>query len=130
MDTLLKNITKLELKSLGLNDYLVQKIVKGLKADQANGFNVYTVSDLTFSIKEQLEKSKTKENTKQKLQRVLDYLEGKSNVVEVDFLQQLTPEKKIIFLKDQMKKLEEKEQILMQETNEVVRKATRILIAK
>lgn len=127
MDTFIKSISKLELKSLGLTAYLIREIVKGLKADHTNGFNLYALSDLTNSIKEKLENPKIKDTTREKLQKVLDYLEGKSNVVEVDFLSKLTPEKKVAFLKAKLEQLDEKEKVLIQETNEILRKAKIIL---
>jgi hypothetical protein len=130
MANVIKHITKLELKSLGLNDYLIREIVKGLNADNTNGFNLYFVSDIANSIKEKLAKPKTKETTRKKLQNVLEYLDGKSNVIEVDFLKQLTPENKVAFLTAKLEQLDAKEKVLIQETNDILRQAKRMLVAK
>jgi len=129
MDAELKNIiTKLHLKSLGLTDYLVQEIVKYLPAQRdPSGFNVYKVSDVKDSIQKKLSRPKTKEESKEKLNQVLNWLEGKSNVIEVDFLKRLSPEQRLEILYKRNEELLEKEKEIMQATNDLLRKAERTI---
>jgi hypothetical protein len=53
-----------------------------------------------------------------------------SKVIKVDFLQKSTPEQKLVILKAQLEKLEKQEKILIQETNEVIKKAKRVISSK
>jgi len=122
METVIKNITKRELKSLGLTDYLIKEIVKGLKAmREAEGFYVYPASDVKTSVEKKLANPRTQETSKEKLRKVINWLEGKSNLIQVDFLQNLPPEKKIFVLKERLEELEVREKELIQETNKLLR---------
>lgn len=129
MDTEFKNIiTKLHLKSLGLTDYLIQEIVRDLPAQRdPSGFNIYKVSDVKDSIHKKLSRPKTKEESKEKLSLVLDWLEGKSNVVKADFLKRLPPEQRLEILYKRNEELLEKEKEIMQATNDLLRKAERMI---
>lgn len=129
METEFKNIiTKLNLKSLGLTDYLIQEIVKDLPAQRdPSGFNIYKVSDVKDSIQKKLSRPKTKEESKEKLIQVLDWIEGKSNVVEIDFLKRLPPEQRLEILYKRNEELLEKEKEIMQATNDILKKAERTI---
>ncbi len=122
METVIKNITKRELKSLGLTDYLIKEVVKGLKAiREAQGFYVYSASDVKTSVEKKLANPRTQETSKEKLRKVINWLEGKSNLIKVDFLQNLPPEQKIVVLKERLEELESREKELIQETNKLLR---------
>lgn len=124
MSSNLESITQLHLKSFGLSDYLVRQIVKGLKACQTkSGFKEYAASDMKASFEAKLLNPKTKPQTREKLQRVIAWLEGESNVIEVDFLRRLPHEKRIEVLNARIQDLEAQERLLTQETNELLRKA-------
>ncbi|CDM98162.1 hypothetical protein RZS08_05675 [Arthrospira platensis SPKY1] len=129
MNTENQKITRLHLKSLGLTDYLVREIVKELPSEKENLYNIYSVSDVQKSIQQKLNNPRTKDTSRKKLAVVLEWLDGKSNVIEVDFLKNLTPDQRLEFLYKRNHELFEKEKEINQETDELLRKA-RQMIAK
>ncbi|MDB9312192.1 hypothetical protein PN462_03685 [Spirulina sp. CS-785/01] len=130
MNQPLQKVTKLFLKSLGLNDYLIREIIKGANFSVIqNGYRLYETSDLIKKINTKLSDSKTKKSSKKKLTKVLHTLQGKSNVIEADFLQKLPPEKRIAVLKNQLQELEVEEKKIEQETDELIQKANAMLMA-
>ncbi|MFP4253144.1 MAG: hypothetical protein ACLFQP_00445 [Halothece sp.] len=126
-----QKVTKLFLKSLGLSNYLIKQIVKNANYSvEIGGYRLYSTTDIINSIEVKLENPRTKSNTKQKLKTLLKTLQGESNVVQVDFLQKLSPENRIKVLKDQLTELEKEEKQLTQETSELVQKAKSMVATK
>lgn len=124
----LDGITQLHLKSFGFSDYLVRQIVKSLKASNtADGFKEYAASDAKASIEAKLSNPKTQQKSKEQLQRILAWLKGESNVIEVDFLRRLPPEKRIEVLNARIEELDAQERVLVQETDKLLRKAKKIV---
>ena len=82
------------------------------------------------SVTAKLSNPKTKPETRKKLQRLLTWLNGESNVIAVDFLKHLPPEKRIEVLMDRIEELEVEERQLTQETNELLSKAERMIRKK
>lgn len=124
----LQRLTQLHLKSFGLSGYLVRQIVTGLKASQiTDQVKEYAVSDVRASVETKLSNPKTKPETRKKLQRVLTWLSGESNVIAFDFLRNLPPEKRIEVLIGRIEELEVQEHLLTQETNQLLRKAEKIV---
>ncbi|MEB3886814.1 hypothetical protein [Lyngbya sp. CCY1209] len=129
MNTENKKITKLHLRSLGLTDYLVKETVRGLPSEKEGSYNIYSISDVKNSIQKKLNNPRVKDTSREKLERVLDWLHEKYNVIEVDFLKKLTPEQRLDFLYKRNEELFEKEKQINQQTDELLRKA-RQMIAK
>lgn len=128
MSSELQSLTQLHLKSFGISDYLVRQIVKGLKTSpKTGGFNEYAVTDVRESVQAKLLNPKTKPETRKQLQRLLTWLNGESNVIAVDFLKHLSPEKRIEILMGRIEKLEAQEQMLNQETDQLLRKAKKMV---
>jgi len=124
-----KKITKLHLRSLGLTDYLVKETVRGLPSEKEGSYNIYSISDVQNSIQKKLNNPRTKDISREKLARVLDWLDGKSNVIEVNFLKGLTPDQRLEFLYKRNEELFEKEKQINQQTDKLLRKG-RQMIAK
>lgn len=129
MNTKNQKVTRLHLKSLGLTDYLVKEIVKELPSEKENSYNVYSVSDVQNSIQHKLNNPRTKDTSREKLAMVFEWLDGKSNIIEVDFLKNLPPDKRLEFLYKRNQELFEKEKQINQKTDELLRQA-RQMIAK
>lgn len=126
-----QKVTKLFLKSLGLNDYLIKQVVKNANYSvEIAGYRLYYTADIINSIEAKLENPRTTKKTKQKLKSLLKTLQGESNVIQVDFLQKLSPEKRIEVLKDQLTELEKEEKQLTQETRQLVQKAKTMVATK
>lgn len=129
MSDQVQKVTKLFLKSLGLSDYLTREAVKNADYSvETRGYRLYNASDIVQSIEAKLANPKTKDKTRNKLQTVLKTLQGESNVMTVNFLQKLSPEKRVEVLKNQLADLENQEKELTQETNELIQKA-RIMVS-
>jgi hypothetical protein len=128
MSNELPMLTQLHLKSFGLSDYLVQQIFRGLDAIQKiSGFKEYAAADVKESVEAKLSNPKTKPESRQKLQKVLNWLNGNSNVIKVDFLQNLPPAKRLEVLKERIEELEKKEELLSLETQQLIMKANKAL---
>ena len=128
MSSQLQSLTQLHLKSFGVSNYLVRQIVKGLKFSQATGgFKEYALPDVKASIEAKLSNAKTKPKSREQLERVLSRLEGESNIIEVDFLKRLSPEKRVEVLNARNEELEAQERVLLQETDELLRKAKKMV---
>lgn len=126
-----EKVTKLHLQAFGLSNYAVRQLVKGLDAASTNsGLKEYFASDIKTSIKKRLENSKVQAENQAKLQRVLTWLNGESNVIPVDFLQGLTPEKKIEVLRTRIQELETQEQTLKEETEQLLAQARQMVASK
>ena len=121
-------LTQLHLKSFGLSDYLVRQIVTGLKASQiTGGLKEYTVSDVRVSVEAKLSNPKIKLETRKNLNRFLTWLNGESNVIAVDFIRHLPHEKRIEFFMGRIEELEVQEQLLTQQTSQLLRKAKKAI---
>lgn len=95
MGSNLNTITKLHLQSFGFSEYYIKELVRELKAVSTNGgLKEYSASDIQLSVENRLSNSKIKAENREKLQRFLTWLKGESNVIAVDFLKGLSPEKK------------------------------------
>ncbi|BAZ84372.1 MULTISPECIES: hypothetical protein [Nostocales] len=121
-------LTKLHLKSFELSDYLVQQIFRGLEVMQTiSGFKEYSVADVRDSVEAKLSNPKTKPESRQKLQKVLDWINGDSNVIKVDFLKNLPPAKRLEVLSERIDELEKKEELLSLKTDKLITKANKAL---
>ncbi len=126
-----EKVTKLHLQAFGLSDYTVKQLVKGLVAASTNSrLKEYLASDIKVSVEKRLANPKVQAENKVKLQRVLTWLKGESNVIPVDFLKGLTPEKKIEVLYARIQELETQEQTLTEETERLLAQARRMVASK
>jgi|SRR5919202_4220452 hypothetical protein len=124
MNRNLQNLTQLDLKAFGISDYLVREICRGLKFSQIKGgVKEYKLLDIKASIEKKLSQAQTRPKTRKDLQIVLDSLESKSNIVEVDFLKKLTPKERTEFLKNRREELRAKGEVILQQTDELLKKA-------
>lgn len=93
-------VTQSDLREHGLSEYLVRQIVKGLSFSKAkSGLRFYETSDIVSSIKMKLANSRTRSTTCGKLEYVLSWLNGDSNVIKGDFLKNLSLEEQAKTLK-------------------------------
>ena len=123
-----EKITKLHLKAFGLSDYAIKQLVQGLDAASTNGKQKeYFASDIKTSIEKRLASSKFQAKNQAKLQKALVLLNGESNVIPVDFLKGLTPDKKVEVLRARIQELEIQEQALAEETERLLVKARRMV---
>ncbi|MBD2133629.1 MAG: hypothetical protein ACKO9I_00185 [Sphaerospermopsis kisseleviana] len=128
MSNELPMLTQLHLKSFGLSDYLVKQIFRGLEAIQTiSGFKEYAVADVRESVEAKLSNPKTKPESRQKLQKVLDWINGDSNVIKVDFLKNLPPAQRLEVLSKRIEDLEKKEELLSLETDKLLMEANKAL---
>jgi len=124
MDSDVEKLTKLHLQAFGLSDYTIRQIFKDLDAEsRSSGLSEYAASDVKVAIEKRLGNSRIRPKTRKMLQRVLSWLNGDSNVIPVDFLQGLSPEKKIEVLRARVQELESQEQILNEDTAKLLARA-------
>jgi hypothetical protein len=124
MDSDVEKLTKLHLQAFGLSDYTIRQIFKDLDAEsRSSGLSEYAASDVKVAIEKRLGNSRIRPKTRKMLQRVLSWLNGDSNVIPVDFLQGLSPEKKIEVLRARVQELESQEQILNKDTAKLLARA-------
>ena len=108
MDRVPRIVTQADLREHGLSDYLVRQIVKDLNfSRRKTGLRLYANSDVAASIESKLAKPKTRHTTIKKLQEALIWLRGESNVIEVDFLKNLTLEERVEVLKSRIEAADE-----------------------
>lgn len=128
MGSHLNTITKLHLQSFGFSEYSIRELIRGLKAVSRNaGLKEYSASDIQASVENRLSNSKIKAENRKKLQRFLIWLKGDSNVIAVDFLKGLSPEKRIEVLMGRLQELEEQEETLKKETASIIMKARQMV---
>ena len=128
MGSNLNTITKLHLQSFGFSEYYIKELVRELKAVSTNGgLKEYSASDIQLSVENRLSNSKIKAENREKLQRFLTWLKGESNVIAVDFLKGLSPEKRIEVLMGHLQELEKQEQTLKEETASIIMKARQMV---
>jgi hypothetical protein len=103
MNNIPRIVTQSDLRERGLSDYMVRQIVKNLSFSRAKrGLRLYETSDIVAAIKIKLANSGTRSTTREKLQRVLSWLNGESNVIKVDFLKNLSLEQQAKTLKSRI----------------------------
>lgn len=128
MESDIKTLTKLHLKAFDLSDYTIKQLVRGLKAQSTkDGFYEYLASEVKAAVQARLSHSRIQLSNREKLQRVLKWLNGESNVIAVDFLKGLPPEKKLEVLYARIEELESQEQTLNEETAKLLAKAKRMI---
>lgn len=131
MDSCNEKITKLHLRAFGLSEHTVKELVKGLNAaSTSGGLREYLGSDIKASVETRLANQKIKAENRAKLQRVLTWLNGESNVIAVDFLKGLSPEKRVEVLQVQLQELETQEQKLLEDTDKLLAQARRMVANK
>lgn len=131
MDNGTEKVTKLHLQAFGLSDYTVKQLVKGLDAASINGgLKEYWASDIKGSVEKRLKNPRVRAANQAKLQRVLTWLNGESNVIPVDFLKGLTPKNRIEVLRARIQELEMQEQTLTEETAQLLAQARRMVASK
>ncbi len=103
MNNIPRIITQSDLRECGLSDYMVRQIVKDLSFSRAKkGLRLYEASDVISAIKIKLAAPRTRSATREKLQQVLSWLNGQSNVIQVDFLKNLSLEERAKTLKSRI----------------------------
>lgn len=121
-------LTQSDLKSLGFSNYLIREICKDLPfTTMKSGAREYNRSDLRESVTKKLSQPRTKPKTRECLQVALKLLEDKSNVIEVDFLRNLTPEQRIDFLKNYREDIRMKGETILKNVNEVLKEAKQLI---
>jgi hypothetical protein len=120
----LNYLTKEDLKALGFSTYLIQSICKGLPfVYQESKVKGYNYSELKEAIMQKLSQAKIKPQTRENLQIALSLLDDKSNVIEVDFLNKLTLEERIEFIKNNREVLRNKGETLLRDIDELIKQA-------
>jgi hypothetical protein len=100
MDSKPRIVTQADLRERGLSGYIVRQLVKDLSSSSGKrSLRLYEVSDVISAIKVKLANSRTRSRTREKLQYVLSWLKGESNVIRVDFLKNLSLEERAETLK-------------------------------
>ncbi|QJB24603.1 hypothetical protein [Limnospira fusiformis] len=103
MNNIPRIITQSDLRGRGLSDYMVRQIVKDLSFSRAKrGLRLYEASDVISAVKIKLANPRTRSTTCEKLQQVLSWLEGESNVIKVDFLKNLSLKERAKTLKSRI----------------------------
>lgn len=120
------NLTQSDLKKYGLSDYLVKEIVATLKpVGTLLRAKTYSQGDIEAAIAAKLSKPRTKPKTRKILQGVLLSIQGKNNVIQVDFLKKLSPQEQLEFLNQKMSDLFDEEKAHNQESQELLKKAAK-----
>ncbi|ALF55144.1 hypothetical protein ACX27_23685 [Nostoc piscinale CENA21] len=126
-----EKLTKLHLQAFGLSNYTIKQLVKGLNTVSVQrGLKEYAAPALVASIEERLANPKIQTENRVKLQRVLTWLSGESNVIPVDFLKGLSPERRIEVLCTRLQELETEEKILTEETSRLLSQARKMVANK
>lgn len=126
-----EKITKLHLQPFGLSEYTIEQLIKGLNAvSTSRGLPEYLESDLKTALAKRLANPRVKAENQAKLQRLLLWLNGESNVIPVDFLQGLSSDEKIEVLRRQAQELEVQEEVLAGETARLLVKARKMVASK
>lgn len=122
------NLTQSDLRYLGFTDYLIREICKVLVFTcRKNRQKLYKRSEIIASIQEKISKPKIKPQTRERLQVALAILNGKSNVIEVDFLKKLKPQERIEVLKNHREELRQKGEEILKRVDELLKEAKTLL---
>lgn len=120
------SLTQSDLKKYGLSDYLVKQIVGNLKpVGTVLRAKTYSQGDIEAAIAAKISKPRTKPKTRKTLQEALLSIQGKSNVIHVDFLKKLSPQEQLEFLNQKMSDLFDEEKAHNQESQELLKKAAK-----
>ena len=123
-----EKLTKLHLKAFDLSDYTIKQLLQGVDSVAIhNRLREYAASDVLTSVETRLRNPKIQDENRAKLQRVLTWLNGESNVIPVDFLKGLPPERRIEVLRARVEELEAKEQALAEETSRLLAQARKLV---
>lgn len=126
-----KKLTKLHLQTFGLSDYTIKQLVKELDpVSRQSGLKEYNAIAVANSIETRLANPKIQVESRTKLHKVLTWLNGESNVIPVDFLKGLSPEKRIQVLYTRLEELETEEQKLTEETSRLLTQARKMVANK
>ncbi|NEO83008.1 MAG: hypothetical protein F6J87_01930 [Spirulina sp. SIO3F2] len=91
--------------TFGWSRYLTRTICQNINAARHNGIKQYPVSEIRESVAVNLENPRTRKTTKNILVNTLERLEGRSNVIEVNFLGKLSRKERISFLMAQREQI-------------------------
>lgn len=118
-------ITRLHLKSYGLSDYQIRVLLKDVETryNVQSHLKEYLVHDIQKNVKKRLTNPRIRKETRCCLDLVLQLLSHQSKVVEVDFLRQLSPEKRLQFFYNRLEEIDREEANLRQSTESVLTKA-------
>lgn len=131
MDSDIDKLTKLHLQAFGLSDYMMRQIFKDLHAKSTIArLNEYSVPDVRAAVEKRLANPKIQPRTREILRKVLFWLKGESNVIAVDFLQDLSPEEKIEILRARVQELESQEREISEETTRVLIQAKQMAASR
>ncbi|ODG98866.1 hypothetical protein A4S05_07055 [Nostoc sp. KVJ20] len=126
-----ERLTKLHLQVFGLSDYIIKQIFKNLDAVSTKaGLKEYAIPDVITSVEVRLANPKIQAESRMKLQKVLTFLKEESNVISVDFLKGLSPDKKIEVLRSRIQELESEEQVMNDETSQILTQARKMVAGK
>lgn len=130
MDNVSRIVTQTDLREHGLSDYGVRQIVQDLGfSRRKNGLRLYTNSDIVAAIESKLAKSRTRRTTREKLQSILTWLKGESNVIKVDFLKNLSLEERVETLKIRIKAADRSIEVnVLKEYAEIQKRVQAVLV--
>jgi hypothetical protein len=127
----IEKLTKLHLQAFGLSDYIIRQIFEDVDVKSTSaGLKEYEAPDVKAAVEKRLKNPRIQSKTREMLQRVLFWLNGESNVIPVDFLQGLSPEKKIEVLRARVQELESQEQKLNEDTAKLLARAKQMTASK
>jgi hypothetical protein len=126
-----EKITRLHLKAFDLSDYTINQLLKEVETvGTQKGLREYESGTIVMSIQKRIANPKLQPKNRSKLQRVLNWLKGESNVISVDFLRGLSPEEKIEVLHSRLQDLAIEEQALAEKTSQVLAEAKRMVASR
>jgi hypothetical protein len=124
-------ITRLHLKAFDLSDYAVNQILENLNTVTSYGsLKAYDRGELVSSIQKRLANPRVQPKSRSKLQKALNWLNGESNVISIDFLRGLSSEEKIEVLHSRLQDLAIEEQELAEKTSQVLAQAKRMVASR
>ena len=84
-------LTQKDLKlDFGWSEYLTRVICRNLQFTWQKGVKQYALRDIEATINQKLEQHRTRTTTRNVLINTLERLEGRSNIIEVNFLGKLS----------------------------------------
>lgn len=130
MNNIPRIATQSDLRGHGLSDYMVRQIVQELSFLRTKtGLRLYETSDIVSAIKMKLANSRTRSTTREKLQNVLSWLSGESNVIKVDFLKNLSLEERAKTLKSRIEAADKSMEASVLKEYEEVQKRVGVALA-
>jgi pyruvate-formate lyase-activating enzyme len=126
-----KNMKKIDLQTFDLSDYTIKHLLEGLNVlSVTDGVKEYAISEVKASVEKRLLNSRVQIKNKEKLKRLLVFLNGESNIIEVDFLRRFSLNEKAEVFQDRIQTLEIQEQRLIKETEILSKKARQMVSSK